>query len=42
MQFPNFNRKAVYSTQFLFLGPGEDSVSLPFDFCVAQIEFTQD
>jgi hypothetical protein len=42
MPFANFNRKAVYSTGFLFLGPGEDSVSLPFDFCVAQIEFTQD
>jgi hypothetical protein len=42
IQFPTFNLKQVYQTNFEFPGPGQDSVSLPFDFCVAQIEFTQD
>lgn len=35
--FTSFN-KEVYSTLFVVPGPG----SLPFDFCIAQIEFTKD
>lgn len=39
--FESFN-KQVYTTQFAILGPGPKSSSLPFDFCIAQIEFTDD
>ncbi len=39
--FPSFDTH-VYTAQFAILGPGRGSRSLPFDFCVAQIEFTRD
>ena len=39
--FPSF-KKQVNTTQFAILGPGPKSRSLPFDFCIAQIEFTDD
>jgi hypothetical protein len=39
--FDSFNTE-VFTVGFQVLGPGSDSRALPFDFCVAQIEFTQD
>jgi hypothetical protein len=40
-EYNSFNTD-VYNVNFSVLGPGSDSRSLPFDFCVAQIEFIQD
>jgi len=36
-----FNKTKVYATTFEFQGPGPTTRSLPFDFCVAHLEFTQ-
>jgi hypothetical protein len=43
LQIPTgFDPTKVYATGFEFQGPGPSTRSLPFDFCIAQLEFTVD
>jgi hypothetical protein len=39
--FLPFNKTQVYATDFVVNGPGRGSRSLPFDFCIAQIQFIE-